>query len=257
MEIALVDGVRSRPAPGLKGSCPRCGQSTIAKCGSQLTWHWSHKGRRHCDPWWENETEWHRAWKAYFPDHMHEVVHFDEMTGEKHIADLKTDRGLVIEIQHSAMPVEELEAREAFYKNMIWIVDGRPFAAQFEVCPEPLPHPGSPLLDDVVFFEGRGWAFWRRSENEAGATMVLMHKSEEIASQIREHYKGHHFFKWKRPRDVWFHAKAPVLIDFGGQELYRICEYQYPSTHCVQRISKRALIEKNGGAYAAASSATA
>ncbi|WP_223825375.1 competence protein CoiA family protein [Halopseudomonas salina] len=180
---------------------------------------------------------------------MHEVVLFDEATGEKHIADLKTDRGMVIEIQHSAMPVEELKAREAFYKHMIWIVDGRPFRTQFELRPEPLPHPDSQLLDDVVFFEGLGTVFWRRSENEANPAMVLMHKAEEIGSQIQEHYQGHHFFKWKRPREVWLQATAPVLIDFGGHEVYRICEYQNPSRHCVQLIQKRALIEKNGGSY--------
>lgn len=254
MEIALINGARTHPKPGLAGVCPACGQAVIAKCGSQLIWHWAHKGKRHCDPWWENETEWHRTWKSHFPDHMHEVVLFDELTGEKHIADLRTDRGMVIEIQHSAMPIEELRSREAFYKHMIWIIDGRSFAKQFEVQPEPLPHPQAPLLEDVVFFERRGWVFWRRSENEAGASMVLMHKSEEIGEQIREHYRGHHFFNWKRPRDVWLQANSPVLIDFGGPDLYRICEYQAPSGRCVQRVSKHAIIEKNGGAYAVTAS---
>lgn len=246
MEIALVNGERTRPQPGLVGKCPACGQDALAKCGAQLMWHWAHKGRRHCDPWWENETEWHRNWKSHFPDRMHEVVLFDQDTGEKHIADLKTDRGMVIEIQHSAMPVEELRSREAFYKNMAWIVDGKTFSKQFEVHPEPLPHPQAALLQNVVFFGNCGWAFWLRSENEPNATMVQMHKAEEIADQIQEHYRGHHFFTWKRPREVWFQANSPVLIDFGGAELYRIC--QYPSSqHCVQRISKQAFIEKNGG----------
>lgn len=247
MELALVDGVRTRPQPELMGVCPACGQAAIAKCGSQLMWHWAHKGKRHCDPWWENETEWHRNWKSHFPDRMHEVVLFDERTGEKHIADLKTDRGMVIEIQHSAMSIEELRSREAFYKHMIWIVDGRPFAAQFKVQPEPLPHPQAPLLADVVFFERCGWAFWRRSENEAGTAMVLMHKAEEIEEQILENYRGHHFFEWKRPRDIWFQASSPVFIDFGGSELYRICQYTSSNQYCVQRVLKHALIEKNGG----------
>jgi competence protein CoiA len=249
MEIALVDGVRSLSAPGLKGFCPCCAQAVIAKCGSQLIWHWSHQGKRHCDPWWENESDWHRGWKAHFPERMHEVVQFDKATGEKHIADLKTDRGMVIEIQHSAMSLEELKAREAFYKHMIWIVDGRSFVKLFEVHPEPIPHPAASFLDDVVFFERRAWAFWRPSENEVGSSLVRLHKSEEIEGQIQEHYKGHHFFTWKRAREVWFSAKAPVLIDFGGPELYRICKYQAPSAHCVQRISKYALIKKNGGVF--------
>ena len=53
-------------------------------------WHWAHRGSRFCDPWWENETEWHRSWKGQFPVNWQEVVHQAE-TGEKHIADVKTE----------------------------------------------------------------------------------------------------------------------------------------------------------------------
>ena len=48
----------------------------------------------------------------------------DEKTGERHIADVKTPKGLVIEFQHSPIQSEELRSRETFYDNMIWIVDG-------------------------------------------------------------------------------------------------------------------------------------
>lgn len=249
MEIALVGGERSPPSPGLKGFCPMCEQAVLAKCGPTVRWHWSHKGKRHCDTWWENETDWHRAWKGQFPEHMHEVIHFDETSGEKHVADLKTDRGMVIEIQHSAMSLDELRSREAFYKHMIWIVDGSQFAKQFAVHKEPLPHPQSSLLDDVVFFPNCGRMFWRRSENEPSPSMVLVHKSEEIAESIHQDYRGHHFFTWTRPREVWLQASAPVFIDFGGDELFHICSYASPPERCVKRVSKRALIEKNGGTY--------
>ena len=44
--------------------------------------------------------------------------------GVRHIADIRVpETGLVIEVQHSKMPIEEARAREAFYENMIWIVD--------------------------------------------------------------------------------------------------------------------------------------
>ena len=76
-----------------------------------------------CDHWWENETQWHRDWKNCFPEEWQEVVHFAE-DGEKHIADVKTPSGLVIEFQHSAIKLEEIASREQFYKHMIWIVDG-------------------------------------------------------------------------------------------------------------------------------------
>ncbi|MCX2679377.1 hypothetical protein OOZ15_05425 [Galbibacter sp. EGI 63066] len=49
---------------------------------------------------------------------------FDERTGEKHIADVRTTHNLVIEFQHSAIKPEEQISRERFYKNMLWVVDG-------------------------------------------------------------------------------------------------------------------------------------
>ena len=226
-----------------------CGQAATSKCGSQVRWHWAHAGRRHCDPWWENETDWHRAWKAYFPEAMREIVHFERVTGEKHVADLKTARGLVIELQHSAMPLEEMQSRERFYGHMIWIVDGKPFADQFEVLTCPLPHPGSTILQDVVFFPNLASAFWRRSEVTPGSDMVEMHRSEEVANEIEADYRGHHFFRWKRPREVWRQATAPVFVDFGGHELLRLSRYNPDTQWCVQRVPKRVLIEKNGGTY--------
>ena len=52
------------------------------------------------------------------PVEWQEVVHIAE-DGEKHIADLKTDQGLVVEFQHSFIKDEEVNSRGDFYKNMI------------------------------------------------------------------------------------------------------------------------------------------
>jgi len=65
-----------------------------------------------------------RDWKNRFPKEWQEVIHHD-LSGEKHIADVKTPDGLIIEFQHSAINPEELASRESFYKNMIWVVDGQ------------------------------------------------------------------------------------------------------------------------------------
>lgn len=122
MKFAISNNVRCEASPGLAGACPVCSSPMIAKCGSKRMWHWSHKGVRNCDPWWETETQWHRAWKNLFPRECQEIHHVDEH-GERHIADIKTQAGLVIEIQHSAIHDEEMAAREAYYKQMIWVVD--------------------------------------------------------------------------------------------------------------------------------------
>lgn len=87
-----------------------------------------------CDPWWENETEWHLNWKACFPEDWSEIVHTAE-DGTRHIADVKTQHGWVIEFQHSAIKPEERRSRDAFYGRLIWVVDGtrrKRDGAQFE-----------------------------------------------------------------------------------------------------------------------------
>lgn len=123
MKYALINGEGTEATKGAIGSCPSCGAEVIAMCGDLKIHHWSHKGRRNCDPWWENETEWHRSWKGYFAKEWQEVVHFDE-GGEKHIADVKTKNGWVMEFQHSFLQKIERRSRIEFYKKMVWVVDG-------------------------------------------------------------------------------------------------------------------------------------
>ncbi|ESX80230.1 competence protein [Mesorhizobium sp. LSHC420B00] len=124
MKFALVGGERREPEPTLTGQCPGCGETVTAKCGTQRVWHWAHKGLRTCDPWWEPETEWHRRWKNLFPVSWQETVRRSETTGERHIADVQTPHGLVIEFQHSTITPAERVSREHFYRDMIWVVDG-------------------------------------------------------------------------------------------------------------------------------------
>jgi hypothetical protein len=71
----------------------------------------------------EIHTRWHQAWKNQFPEDWQEVVHFDE-NGEKHIADVKTERGWVLEFQHSRLEPGERQSRNAFYcPKLVWVVD--------------------------------------------------------------------------------------------------------------------------------------
>jgi hypothetical protein len=123
MKFALIDGKKTEATKGAKGLCPSCGSELVAKCGEVKVNHWAHKGSRTCDPWWENETDWHRSWKGQFPIDWQEVIHFDE-NGEKHIADVKTENAWVLEFQHSYLNPEERRAREAFYTKLVWVVDG-------------------------------------------------------------------------------------------------------------------------------------
>ena len=123
MKFALINGEKCEAIKGSKGNCPSCGAELIARCGDIKINHWAHKGNRNCDPWWENETDWHRSWKNKFSIEWQEVVHYDK-NGEKHIADLKTNNDWIIEFQHSYLKPEERRARNIFYKKLIWVVDG-------------------------------------------------------------------------------------------------------------------------------------
>ena len=122
MKFAVTNGQRQEAQPDLSGECPTCGCPVVAKCGEVRIWHWAHQGSRACDPWWENETEWHRTWKGQFPVSWQEVVHQAD-NGEKHVADVKTSQGWVLEFQHSFIDPEERRSRNSFYRKLVWIVD--------------------------------------------------------------------------------------------------------------------------------------
>ena len=124
MKFALVDNQRVEAEKGKLGLCPGCMQPVIAKCGNLKVNHWAHKANKSCDTWFEPETQWHRDWKNQFPREWQEIFLTDENTGEKHIADVKSPLGFVVEFQHSAIKKEEQVSRERFYKNMVWIIDG-------------------------------------------------------------------------------------------------------------------------------------
>jgi hypothetical protein len=124
MRYALIENKRVEAQPELIGLCPGCNQPVIAKCGKQRINHWAHRSNKNCDSWWETETDWHRSWKSNFPVEWQEVYLPDVQTGEKHIADVRSIHGLVIEFQHSHINPRERVSREKFYGNMVWVVDG-------------------------------------------------------------------------------------------------------------------------------------
>lgn len=124
MRYALLNGQRIEAQPKLRGICPCCNNEVSAKCGVHKVWHWSHLKSTNCDPWWEAETQWHRDWKNRFLIEWQEVLMVDPATSERHIADIRTPGGLVIEFQRSTITPEEVEARENFYQKIVWVIDG-------------------------------------------------------------------------------------------------------------------------------------
>ncbi|QTN38188.1 competence protein [Cryomorphaceae bacterium] len=124
MKYAIADGKRVEAIKGLKATCPVCSMEVVARCGKQRIWHWAHLVHRACDSSKENETAWHRMWKDLFPSEWQEVTFKENSEKGYSRADVATSKGLILEFQHSRIEEEERIAREEFYNNMIWVIDG-------------------------------------------------------------------------------------------------------------------------------------
>jgi len=156
-------------------------------------------------------------------------------------------------MQFALVNGQRCEARESFYRNLIWILDGRSFRKSFHIgCM--LPDPASEGFEDIVWSQHARSAyrpspepieyhvpsFWRISESAnhyPGLTkanidavippggLVQVHSEREIREEVIANYSGYHQFYWTRTRQTWLDAKCPVYIDFGEELLYRLQEY--------------------------------
>ena len=252
MKYALDTGVRSEAAPKRSAVCQYCGGAMVAKCGPLRIWHWAHVPRRSCDPWWEPETHWHRQWKSRFPPECQEVVHLDAVSNEKHVADVKTTKLLVIELQNSAIRLDELHSRERFYKEMVWVVNGAPFRDRFTIM-DRMPSPEAEEMVDIRIMtdynEEHYRGYYRVSENRFGPGLVIAHPYEELRQLVDKRYRGEHLFSWKNMRRIWFKATKPVFFDFGDNNLYQLLSCHENRLWYIKITSKKLFVESNGGRY--------
>lgn len=186
MRFALVNGNRAEPTKNSRGICQCCGSEVISKCGQFKVHHWAHKDKSKCDPWWENESEWHRKWKSNFPENWQERLFKDPETQERHIADVYSEpKDVAIEFQSYQLKPDELLSRENFYKNLVWVVHGHKNESDqiyFNMSMHK-PHTSDPSLHKITWF-GRSKLFER-----------------------------------------WSYCKKKVYIDFGGDVLWHLIEF--------------------------------
>lgn len=223
MKFALANGQRQEAQPGHSGECPACESPMIAKCGEERVWHWAHLGRRQCDPWWENEGPWHREWKSHFDEAWQEVVHRAD-DGETHIADVRTDRGWVLEFQHSFLKPEERRSRDAFYRpKLIWVVDARRRATDFTQFDTMMR--GASLV-------GRTGAFWAASpdgcrlvrEWSGSDAQVFFDFGQEwgIWWMVRRLSNDQVFFaRYTHTQFIEAHGRIDAQMDFGFDALVK------------------------------------
>jgi hypothetical protein len=114
-----------KPTKGVEAKCQYCFEKVIAACGQINIHHWRHEADSNCDPWKEHETEWHRQWKEKFPENWREIIIIEDY--EKHIADVQTETGLVLELQNSSISSTTIQIRENFYGKMVWLINAEPF----------------------------------------------------------------------------------------------------------------------------------
>lgn len=109
--------------------CKCCDTSMIGKKGTINRHHFAHKTKEDCDSWLQYKTEWHLFWQNLFNKEKQEVVMVKDE--KKHIADIVSNER-VIEVQHSNISLENVQARELFYRNIIWLLDGN--NCTYELC---------------------------------------------------------------------------------------------------------------------------
>jgi len=242
MQYALVNNVRTEPFKGASGICGGCGKKVIAKCGNIKLHHWAHTSTDKCDSWWENETEWHREWKSHFPVETREVTFHDPVINEYHRADVHNKNGITIEFQNSALTVEELTSRNAFYNKIVWVVNGIKFKG-FEII-ENIPDPISMELRDYDFNDSVHLSFTRKSEARYRMVEMLSRQSKEL--RHIELCAFHYSFLWKYNHKAWYTSTKPVFIDFGGKYLYWLrCRIQERHDYMyLKKVSKASFLGK-------------
>lgn len=203
MLIAEVNGKRVHATKGTKGICPCCKAEVIAKCGEVKIAHWSHKSKKNCDSWHEAETDWHRMWKNYFPENWQEIIKYDQETGEKHIADVCTQNGFILEFQHSPIKPEERLSREKFYKNMNWVVDGTRCKSYYEKFAKEIKN--AIIISRIT----------ADSQREAGVQAGYNSNGQEVFPTHIGNLLQIYQLDKLLPKN-WLNSSVPVVFDFKG-----------------------------------------
>jgi hypothetical protein len=219
---ALKDHQRIAPTPKQIAACPGCGGGVRSKCGSIITWHWAHIDAR-CDFETEPETEWHRKWKAEFPDDWQEVK-----VGN-HRADVRTPLNRVLEIQYSSIDSGTVLERERVYDDMLWVVNAEKFWKQLSIR-----HKRDEVYDTTRNGVRSCKPWHHTSPVRRFRDWVEYDGPPKIPSEENDLRLNHNYFtfRWKHPRKVWWVAEKPLFLDYGcAKWLFRI-EKVYGDVPC-------------------------
>ena len=134
MQFAIDEnGIRTSINNSIRGKtykCPCCGSEVIQKKGDIMIWHFAHKSLADCVGYYDHKGEWHRTMQELFPEKNREI--YEKTATYRHIFDVLTDKGRIIEFQHSSMSPKEFKSRtEDYYSRAakkhtprpVWVFD--------------------------------------------------------------------------------------------------------------------------------------
>ncbi len=259
MKFALLEGKRTEAQPNLVAECSNCGNPVRSYCGEQIVYHWKHIKLSDCDDWYENETEWHRNWKNYFDVSYQEIIRFDPITKEKHIADIYNEKkDVVLEFQHSPIEIKEILSRELFYNRMIWIIDLIPVVKNIEF------HKSKNTIEDLLHkmrhnlpkdFKVKDDFEMNESQKSVGEFLDILGLNSIITeeshyiSELQDKYKelcekkNHFLMTWRYLHKRWNYSLKPKFVDLGDNYIYQLIErIEIGNAYVVKRFSKEKFI---------------
>lgn len=190
MLYASTNYGKRRAEKGLDAWCPGCNAELIPKCGEILIHHWAHKQDMGCD--WDagKMSAWHMEWQSHFPPEQVEV-----RVGNNR-ADIITDKGVIIELQHSAIAKETIREREQIYPKMVWIIDASEFRQNI-------------TIREHIF----SWAWARKTWEDAekkilldycnGVVFVIQEWIDQPQSGYAYFVKKAEVLNWMKTGQVW------------------------------------------------------
>ncbi|MGM9476075.1 competence protein [Pedobacter sp. GSP4] len=169
---------------------------------------------------YRKETAWHRDWKLAFPPSFREIGFYDAENANIHRADIFTPAGYTIEFQNSPITLAELNSREAFYPNLIWVLNGKKFKG-FKILKH-LPDVDDPKLEGYEFCHSDHLSMVRKVEVEQGLLNPKVLNFYHPELQGIKFTSNLYSFCWKQPHSVWYLATAKIIVDLGGHFLYEL-----------------------------------
>ena len=109
--------------------CPCCKTVLVPKRGEINVWHFAHKSLANCVSYYDNKGEWHREMQDLFPKENREIYNTEF---GNHFFDVLTNKGTIVEFQHSSISSSEFDQRSLDYwdhscahdtNKPIWVFD--------------------------------------------------------------------------------------------------------------------------------------